>query len=79
MRDDIIGQLPLGYDREQPLQLKSISYRKQMVGGYNYFIKVGSTIHGELNNVIYFTSLEYLYEKTFEKYIFKFLIAKAIY
>ncbi|XP_052680326.1 uncharacterized protein LOC128161132 [Crassostrea angulata] len=40
VRDDIIGQLPLGYDREQPLQLKSISYRKQMVGGYNYFIKI---------------------------------------
>lgn len=44
VRDDIIGQLPLGYDREQPLKLKAISFREQLVAGFNYFIKVGNTI-----------------------------------
>uniref|UniRef100_K1QY54 Uncharacterized protein n=1 Tax=Magallana gigas TaxID=29159 RepID=K1QY54_MAGGI len=42
VRDDIIDELPLGYDREQPLQLKAVSYRKQLVSGYNYYIKIWS-------------------------------------
>ncbi|XP_011445121.3 cystatin-A3 [Magallana gigas] len=40
VQDEIIGQLPLGYDREQPLQLHAVTYRDQIVAGRNYFIKV---------------------------------------
>lgn len=43
-RDDIIDQLPLGYDKEQSSQLKAIAYRKQLVSGFNYYIKVGNPI-----------------------------------
>lgn len=48
VRDDIIDELPLGYDSEQSLQLKAVSYRKQLVSGYNYYIKVGNTIQDVL-------------------------------
>uniref|UniRef100_K1R803 Cystatin-A n=1 Tax=Magallana gigas TaxID=29159 RepID=K1R803_MAGGI len=53
VRDDIIGQLPLGYDREQPLKLKSISYREQIVAGFNYFIKIETGWNRYIHVIIY--------------------------
>jgi hypothetical protein len=40
VREDIIAELPLGYDREKYLPLKARFYKEQVVAGMNYFIKV---------------------------------------
>nr|XP_034307005.1 cystatin-A3 isoform X2 [Crassostrea gigas] len=53
VRDEIIGQLPLGYDREQPLQLTAVSYRDQVVAGVNYFIKVETGFNRYIHVRIY--------------------------
>ena len=36
-------ELPLGYDRERPLRLTTVSYKSQVDAGTNYFIKVTIT------------------------------------
>nr|XP_034307003.1 cystatin-A3 isoform X2 [Crassostrea gigas] len=53
VQDEIIGQLPLGYDREQPLQLTAVSYREQVVAGKNYFIKVETGFNRYIHVRIY--------------------------
>ena len=44
VEDDILTQLPLGYDRETTLTLTPVSYKVQIVAGRNYFVKVSKKL-----------------------------------
>ncbi|XP_022298802.2 cystatin-A1-like [Crassostrea virginica] len=52
VEDEIVTQLPLGYDRETTLTLTPVSYKVQIVAGKNYFVKIstgfGRYIHARI-------------------------------